>query len=124
MLAGCGSTPPPANAPTPTPSLSANFWVDYPSVKAGDTQSANLVVHDPSGNPIAGATAVLEINAKGYKREYYFQLTDADGRARVTVDLPPAEAGHVVLATVTVVDSSTNRWAKTETQFEILPDTK
>lgn len=123
-LAACGTPPPTPVAPTATPSLNANFWMDYPSIKSGDAQSANLVVHDLNGKPVSGATAVLEIDAKGYKREYRFQLTDAEGRARVEVELPPAEAGHVVLATVTVVDSSTNRWARTETQFEILPDSK
>jgi hypothetical protein len=124
LLAACGSVPQVAPTPTATPSLNANFWMDFPSVKAGDVQSANLVVHDLNGQPIQGATAVLEIHAKDYKREYYFQLTDADGRARVIVEVPPDEAGHVVLATVTVVDSSTNRWAKTETQFEVIPPTR
>jgi hypothetical protein len=123
LLAACGAGPDNAAAvtPTATPSLNASFWMDFPSVKAGTSQSANLVVQDLSGKPVSGATAVLEVYAKNYKREYYFQLTDADGRARVAVEVPPSEAGSVVLATVTVVDSSTNRWAKTETQFEIMP---
>lgn len=123
LLAACGAGPDSALTvtPTATPSLTANFWMDFPSVKAGATQSANLVVQDLSGKPVSGATAVLEVYAKNYKREYYFQLTDAEGRARVAVEIPPSEAGSVVLATVTVVDSSTNRWAKTETQFEIIP---
>ncbi len=124
VLAACGVQPVPAVTPTAGPSLDAKFWMDYPTVQVGQVQSANLIVHDLAGQPVAGATALMVVNCGEYRREYYFQLTDTEGRARVSIEIPASEAGQIVQASVTVVDSAHNRWARSQTQFEILAETK
>ena len=124
LLVACGAEPTATPAPTAAPSLDANFWMDYPAVRAGQAQSANLVVLDPNGQPVAGATAVLIVRCGNYRQEYRFTLTDADGRARVAVEVPASAADKVVTATVTVIDSATNQWARSETQFEVLKATQ
>jgi hypothetical protein len=126
LLAACGGpsqtvTPP---APTAMPSLSTVFWVDYPLVRAGGPQSANLLVSDQSGKPVTGATAVLDLSSGSYQRRYYFKLTDASGRARVAIDVPAATQEQTFVAQVTVIDSVTNHWAQVQTHFNIIKDSK
>jgi hypothetical protein len=122
-LSGCAATEAPRSTPTPTapPSLNANLWTDYPTLQAGQAQSITVVVLDLNGKPVAGATAILVISAGAYHQNYYFPLTDGEGRARVSVSVPLSGANQTYLIAVTVVDSPTGRWGKAETQFNAIP---
>lgn len=122
VLAACGAsqtaTPPAAKPPPPT--LSAIFWVDYPLVKAGQSQSANLIVKDLTGRPVSNASAVLILSCGDFEHRYYFQMTDATGHTRVAIDVPATNGKETVVASVQIIDPATNKVTVAQTQFDVL----
>jgi hypothetical protein len=94
--------------------------MDFPALHADGSQAANLAVNDPTGQPVAGVTAVLVIHFDGNEEKMVFPLTGPDGRSRLAIPLPSITASTVFTATVTVVDSH-GRWDEARTSFEVYP---
>lgn len=119
LLTACGESTP---SPTPTaqPTLNASLWMDFPALRADGSQAANIVVNDPTGQPVPDATAVLIIHYNGYEEKLYFPVTGPDGRSRLAIQLPRIHSNTTFTATVRVVDSN-GRWDEARTSFEVYP---
>jgi hypothetical protein len=119
-LTACTGNASPTPPPTPAPTLNANLWVDFPSVRIGQRQAANIAVTDPTGAPVSGITAILVITAGSYKEEYHFPVTGADGTARVEVMLPQVNNVTTFSMEVVAVDSKGGADGA-KTSFELYP---
>ncbi len=105
LVVSCGS-PTPTVVPTALPTLNASLWMDFPTLRAGQPQAANLAITDPSGQPVAGITAVLVITADNYQpQQYHFPVTGNDGLTRVGVTLPVVTSKTTFTVKVVAVDS-------------------
>jgi len=120
IMSACASAPAAKAKPTATPSLKINLWMTYPAVRREQIQSANLVVYDLQGQPVADATGILVIAVGDYEQEYHFPLTNSKGWACVTVDLPPNVDQQSVSAKVIVVQSESGQWGEAQTEFEVI----
>ena len=120
LLASACTDSTPTPTPTPPPSLNTSLWMDFPTIRAGRPQSANVVVNDPTGHPVPGGTAILVIQSTRYRQTYTLPLTDSEGRSRIDIPLPPITANQTFTVTVTVVDQS-GHWDEAVTTFEVYP---
>lgn len=105
LITSCGGPTPTVIPPTPLPNLNASLWMDFPTLRAGQAQAANLAITDPSGQPVAGITAVLVISSGSYQQQYRFPVTGNDGMTRVAVELPPITGKTTFTVEVVAVDS-------------------
>lgn len=119
VLSACGE-PLPAPTPTARPTLNASLWMDFPALLADGSQTANISVNDPTGQPVPGATAVLVLHRDGWEEKMIFPLTGPDGRSRLAIPLPSISTRSTFTATVTVVDTL-GRWDEAQTSFEVYP---
>lgn len=121
LLIACAEAQQPKSKPTAAPSLTVNLWMTYPAVQPQQTQSANLVVYNGQGQPVSGATGILIVAVGDYKREYHFPLTNTEGRASVTVEIPNSPGDQSVMARVVVIQSDSGEWGEAVTEFAVMP---
>jgi hypothetical protein len=119
LLASACDQSTPTPTPTPLPTLNTSLWVDFPVVSANHSQAANVVVHDTSGQPVAGANVKGIYQTPNGTQVIDFPLTDTSGLARVPLPLPSVNSSQTI--TLTVYASEGGEWGQSVTSFEILP---
>lgn len=119
-LASACASPTPTPDPTPPPSLNTSLWVDYPAIPVNQQQAVNIAVNDPSGQPVSGATAIGIIESQDFNETINFPVTDAEGRARISLALPTVTSMRTFTITVRVVDTN-GRWDEAVTAFDVYP---